>query len=153
MLHDPITRLTIESPSGKVVLEQGEGSWKLASPGPYTADDFIVDSLLREIKSLRASDFIDDGAGKESKFGLDKPFITITAEPKEGPPAVIKFGKADVETKDGKKASHYFLMLNGKSTYFELAGDPTTHVVKVSTISAKSSSLSSQPISFKRPKS
>jgi hypothetical protein len=63
----------------KVVLLKGAGdAWVIDQPVKAPADKSKIDSLLSDIRYLRADDFIDDAPKSLTAFGLDKPKTTVS---------------------------------------------------------------------------
>ncbi len=88
---DDVTKLEIETPSDRFVLERGDGgAWRVTAPVAAEADDGTVRRLLSQLESLsvvRAIDDINDLAA----LGLDKPAVQVIAY-RPGGRAEVAFG-------------------------------------------------------------
>lgn len=74
-----IKSLTINNENGRVSLVKEGSDWKVKGSLDAEADESEVSSLLSEITSAKVGEFIGEKDGDASKFGLDKPAITLTA--------------------------------------------------------------------------
>ncbi|NDC37510.1 MAG: DUF4340 domain-containing protein, partial [Proteobacteria bacterium] len=82
----------------EVTLVQREGEWSIANPGPFAANQAAVEGVLREIRNLKATRFIDDAAGKLAEYGLHQPILTIESKPNDSAgnePLLFSFGRVD----------------------------------------------------------
>jgi hypothetical protein len=71
-----VSRVVVQGPEGRVVLERSEDAWQLAEPLAAKADADAVDGLLSDLQFLRADEFVDDPPGK-GELGLDAPWLEI----------------------------------------------------------------------------
>jgi hypothetical protein len=78
-----VSRIVIQGPEGRVVLERPEEAWQLAEPLAGKADADAVDGLLSDLQFLRADEFVDDPAS-EVELGLDAPWLEIQLTREEG---------------------------------------------------------------------
>jgi hypothetical protein len=99
--QDKASRIEIESPKGRVVIERDGAGWKITAPEALKADSGAVSSLLWSIRDLRASGFLADAATDIVRY-LKKPEVTVkiweegAKEPKTlvvGPSPEVRGGK------------------------------------------------------------
>ncbi len=76
---DEVRKISIVRSGEKDIelVKQGD-KWEIAKPGNYPADGNQVRTLLSSLRSLRATDFIDDSPEELAKYGLDKPQLIVT---------------------------------------------------------------------------
>ena len=106
---DDVTAVTLESESGKVLLEKvklpvkekkdeeelnttPETEWHLRQPLNARADAFAVDGLLDALTALEQTRVLDDVDARQA--GLDKPRATVRLKTGEGE-TVLKIGAED----------------------------------------------------------
>ncbi len=124
---------------GKIyTVVKGEGDkWVIDQPVEAVADKSKLDSLLSDIRYLRADDFIEDEPKKLTPFGLDKPktAVTVTVEKKitkekkdEGDeaPTTTKAAEPEFEI---QRTTHTLAFggeadLEGKKVYAKLGDKP-----------------------------
>jgi hypothetical protein len=120
-------------------LEQHDGVWKIATPGPFSASQASVDGVLRELRNLKVTHFIDSANGDVAQYGLKDPILTIETEIKEGrgaAPLYLSFGRIDAAPQGGStpKASiparRFFMAIKGQAPVFEIGVDPVARIVK-----------------------
>jgi len=88
--------LSLTNENGRIALAKQESNWVLKSPVEAPADDSEVRSLLGDITSAKASEFVSEAADDLAKYGLDKPQITLTAQLQGGGERTLVIGsKAD----------------------------------------------------------
>lgn len=86
-----VKSLTIQNENGRLELAKDGGDWKLTGPIQGDADSAEVSSLVSEITTAKVSDFVDHPESDLSKYGLDKPKITLTAK-LEGGERILSIG-------------------------------------------------------------
>jgi len=79
---------SIESASTAPLFFEVDDKWKWhikegSSPTSYRASDAEVSSLLNELRSFRADEFIDDLNENKASYGLQQPAVTVTLNFKE----------------------------------------------------------------------
>jgi hypothetical protein len=99
-----INGLTLNGSNGRIVLAKKDTDWTIKSPIETAADDSEVSSLLSEIGSAKAAAFVSETADDLSKYGLDKPAASVTAQLQTGGERSILFG-SKVENQYYAKAS------------------------------------------------
>jgi hypothetical protein len=99
-----ISGLTLTNSNGRIVLAKKDTDWTIKSPIESAADDSEVSSLLSEIGSAKAAAFVSETADDLSKYGLDKPAASVTAQLQTGGERSILFG-SKVENQYYAKAS------------------------------------------------
>lgn len=74
-----ITRLTVRSSSGEVVLTQTPGqSWSITAPIQTDADQRQVQALLRALVTGKVSRLVEEHAVSLTPFGLERPSTVVT---------------------------------------------------------------------------
>ncbi len=61
-----------------------QGTWKIAKPINYGADDSVVDAMMAKLEGLRIERFVEDNTEEPEIYGLDKPNISMELTNKEG---------------------------------------------------------------------
>ncbi len=74
--YDKANRVELESPRGRVVIERDGTGWKITTPEALKADSGAVNSLLWNIRDLRASGFLAEAATDIPRF-LTKPEVIV----------------------------------------------------------------------------
>jgi hypothetical protein len=89
--EDEVTKLEIETPSDRLVLERAHGgAWRVSAPVSAEADEGTVRRLLSQLTSLSVVRKIDD-VGDSAALGLDRPAVRVIAYRSEGR-AEVAFG-------------------------------------------------------------
>jgi len=77
LLPDQVTHLELTRPSGKVVLQKENNTWRLIEPLQDRANSANVNAMLYELRYTKPLLFIDEI--KKQEFGLDQPLVQLTA--------------------------------------------------------------------------
>ena len=89
-------RLEIDGgPNGHRIFEQTQSTWRLTTPAEGRVGRVRMESLLHDLRDMRATRFIADVADPAAlaRAGLDHPVLTVTATRQAGgPPAIFRFG-------------------------------------------------------------
>ncbi|MBI3782540.1 MAG: DUF4340 domain-containing protein [Deltaproteobacteria bacterium] len=72
-----VQKFELHGESKGLTLVRKDDAWTLEQPGPYPADAPTVRSFLSTLRSMRAVDFPNDNPTDLSKYGLDKPRLSI----------------------------------------------------------------------------
>jgi hypothetical protein len=83
--------IALQSADGHVVLERGEGGWRIAAPVEAKADADAVEGLLSDLQYLRADEFVDAPAD-DAKLGLASPWLAVELTPESGEPIRLGVG-------------------------------------------------------------
>ncbi|HEV2288646.1 MAG TPA: DUF4340 domain-containing protein [Candidatus Acidoferrales bacterium] len=91
---DDITGLTLKSSSGNTALAKQGNSWMITQPVETRADQSTISGIVNDLSGLkiRRSFAPSDNL---SKYGLDRPAITIEFQPKGGTKHTIMLGNKD----------------------------------------------------------
>lgn len=82
--EEDVAGLEIQTPSGRVVLDRGDGGrWRLSDPVSAEADDMTVRRLLRQVTSMSVIRAID-GVGNLADVGLEKPAVRVVVRRNDG---------------------------------------------------------------------
>jgi hypothetical protein len=88
--------LTLSNQHGSIALNKEGSDWKIKSPFESAVDESEFNSLLSQITSAKAEEFVAETASDLAKYGLDKPKITLSARLQDGSERVLTVGsKAD----------------------------------------------------------
>lgn len=91
-----VKQLSLTSADTKYVFEQDE-RWKMTAPKVVSVSNDAINDVFRGIRSVRASEFIDDAntAEKQAAYGLATPELTINIEFKDDKkkPMEVHFGR------------------------------------------------------------
>ncbi|MCD6521150.1 DUF4340 domain-containing protein [Candidatus Calescamantes bacterium] len=74
---DEVKKLALAYPENKIVIEKKDDKWEITSPLKTDGDKWNIEDFLRDLKNLKAKEFIEDDAKDLSKYGLDNPPIKI----------------------------------------------------------------------------
>jgi hypothetical protein len=99
--------------------------WQIVEPAKYTANNTVISALTRDIRAMRAVDFID-GKPNLSDFGLDKPAVEIDLTFKESAkraPLHLAIGK---HLEEGKERA--YLSISGRPSIFRLEENSITQL-------------------------
>jgi hypothetical protein len=88
--------LTLAGEHGSIVLSKEGSDWKIKSPFESAVDESEFDSLLSQIASAKAEEFVAETASDLAKYGLDKPKIKLSVRLQDGSERILVIGsKAD----------------------------------------------------------
>jgi hypothetical protein len=123
-----VRELTIQSSKGTAKVSQvAAGEWKIVEPAQFAASAEAVGDLLRSIKDLRASEFLDGQQGSLAQFGLDKPAVMLSLSFREGinpSPLVVKVGQVSDAKDPATKTIHF--IYSGAPSVLRTLSDPFT---------------------------
>jgi|GEM_PF-1424266 len=142
-----IQRIDLRSKeSGVIKLESVKASdsgaepktnWRLVEPISATASDSAVAELVRQLRNLRAKDFLDGEAADPEKLALNVPDLTLALEFKEElkkSPLEIRVSKkrggASLEALSGKEEEGSYFLLSSAPTVFVLDKNPLQDLFK-----------------------
>jgi hypothetical protein len=100
-----VREVEVRSDRGEVVAARAGAGWKLVRPAPAEADSGAVDLLVERLAGLRRKGEVasaSDAGGQLSRFGLDHPFLTVTARLRDGRAETLLIGRTN-----GFDDSHY----------------------------------------------
>jgi Domain of unknown function (DUF4340) len=118
-----IKKLTLERPSGTVVLSKLADGWKLDVPVEAPADGPTVTDLLSAIERLRAQAFASESPGKDDlrRFGLEPPSARVRLlQDGWDVEKTIEFGK----TEEGKR----YARVVGRDPVLQVSSDVTEKI-------------------------
>lgn len=126
-----VKRLVIDKSAERVALERDEtGTWSIVEPARFSASAEKVSALFRDLRSIRVSEFVEDGVEKLEQYGLNAPAGIFSAFLKDEskPPFVLKFGaRQDAGAADTARD----LQRDGERTVYRVeARDPFGLLVK-----------------------
>ena len=108
---DAVSRVVLEHPGRKVVLERSGDSWRLTEPLAAAADQRSVDDLLRALHDATIKRTLES-ADALATYGLDSPSVTIQLSAAGNELPTLKIGK-----KAPIGGSAYLQRGNGDSVY------------------------------------
>lgn len=121
-----VRELSIQSAKGAVKVSQvAAGEWKILEPSQFEASTEAVGDLLRSIKDLRASEFLDGQQGSLAQFGLEKPTVSVSLSFREGispNPMVVKVGQVSDPKDPATKTVHF--TYSGAPSVLRTLSDP-----------------------------
>lgn len=131
-LSNDVQRLSIERDGSTVAVEKDAAAgWRIKQPGGFTASGEKVGTLLRELRTMRVAEFVEQGGSRLAEFGLDTPFAKVTVLTGGEPttPFVVLLSRR-APAGEPTNLSTYVLR-EGASTILRIDGrDPIPHVVK-----------------------
>jgi hypothetical protein len=83
---DDARQIVISFASQPIRLAKEKDDWKLTEPETIAAENNEVGNLLTSLTGLEAKEFVADVVTDLAKYGLDRPYYTVTVK-KEAPPA------------------------------------------------------------------
>jgi len=89
--------VAINNEHGRVALAKQDSNWVLKSPVEAPADEGEISSLLGDVTSAKAAEFVSEAGDDLAKFGLDKPKVTFTAQLQGGGERSLLLGNKDGE--------------------------------------------------------
>lgn len=103
--RDRLTRLDVESRSGKVTLVREKDRWRITAPEALPADQVEVGAVLAKLRDLRAQAFLaDDASGIPRYLARPEVRVTLTVEGTAAPTTVLL---ASSPERRGGQASAY----------------------------------------------
>jgi uncharacterized protein DUF4340 len=131
-----LDRLTIDAPGkGKTVLARKDENWTIASKNNAPANSNDALRLLDTLQNEQITSFVEDVASNLSKYGLDKPQLTMTfssfasentAETKAGeqPFTSVAFGKVDGDNVYARVGDEPFVVAVRRTLLDQIWTDP-----------------------------
>ncbi len=111
-----ITRVELKKQNAEpiVLAKSSSGSWQIAEPKPFNADQSNVSSTLSSLATLNSERVIDDKPSDLKQYGLDPPVVEVDITTKDNKPQKLFLGD-DSPT--------------GSSVYATRAGDPRVFTI------------------------
>ena len=112
-----VSRIEIDSPKGKTVLEKRPDGWRLTAPVDYPADPLLVNAALSLLTNLTSNALISSNPAKASVFEVDDAHaakVSLFYDDEADPRARLMVGK---------------LTPSFTSTYVSVAGSHEVHQV------------------------
>ncbi len=100
-----VREVEVRSDRGTVAAARAGSGWTILRPVPGEADAGAVDLLVERLAGLRhrgEAASAAEATGQLSRFGLDHPFVTLTAKLRDGRVETLLVGRTD-----GFDDSHY----------------------------------------------
>jgi hypothetical protein len=131
-----LDRVTIDSQGkGKTVLARKDENWTIANRNNAPANSTEAQRLIDIMQNEQVTKFVEDVASNLSKYGLDKPQLTVTfssfasentAETKAGeqPFASVAFGKIDGDTVFARVGDEPFIVAVRRTLLDQIWSDP-----------------------------
>jgi len=110
---EDVERIRLRRKSGDVTLVKQNETWRMIAPAEFDADGASVGGLLNTLKSLRATEFVDDAGEHLGRYGLDAPELTLSLGMKDGGEDDLRMGSE----RDGK----LYVQTNRETTVFAVA--------------------------------
>ena len=115
-----IASLALNNENGRIELGKDDGNWTIKGPMAVAADESEVTSLLNELTSARATEFVSDASADLSQYGLNKPVITVTAKLVDGGERVLTLGSKTDELYYAKNQARSEVLKVDSSLYDKL---------------------------------
>lgn len=132
-LDSNVKSIELIEKNGKLKLEStGDFAWRIVEPLSLKAGNAPISELHREIRNLRAAEFIDGDHLNLADYGLDNPALTLKINFKE----TVKTNPIEAQlgvlktTKDGKTEEKTYFSVTGKPSVFKLSDNPVTRIFK-----------------------
>lgn len=107
-----VTSIDLANENGKIALNKEGAAWKIMAPVQGDADDNAVTSFLTGLTSGKAADLISESADNLTKYGLDRPKVTLTTHLQGGGERSLAVG-----SKNGNK---YYAKSSDRAAIFEI---------------------------------
>ncbi|NIA07476.1 MAG: DUF4340 domain-containing protein [Actinobacteria bacterium] len=109
-----------------------ETGWTLTLPAGAAANADNLESILKTLSNLRASEIVADTLNEAKKYGLDKPYLTLTVEMKQKETHTLLIGDEIKQAggKDETQTRPRYAVLGGDSTVFVISGENVEVLVK-----------------------
>jgi hypothetical protein len=98
-----IASLDLNNSHGSLKLAREKASWELRSPVTAPADEAGVSDLLETLASAKGAEVVSEKGEDPSKYGLDRPQISVTARATGGPERSLAIGART----EGKETSYF----------------------------------------------
>lgn len=112
-----IRGLVLNNENGKLTLTKESGDWKVKTPFEGDGDESEINSLVSEITTAKAEEFVADANPDPKKYGLDQPKITLTLQ-LQGNERVLTVG-SEVEGNHYAKTSERAQVFKIDSTLYD----------------------------------
>lgn len=89
---DQVSRIVLEHPGRKVVLQRVDGKWRLSEPLDAAADERSVENLLTAVHDAKVRRTLDE-AESPATYGLDAPSATLQLSVGDNELPSLKVGK------------------------------------------------------------
>ena len=114
-----LAKIQVITPANSFALaSNAETGWTIAEPTSFKASAEAVSSFTRDLRGLKAAEFIDTATPRLKDFGLDAPRATI----------VLSFNdqlkKPSLQVSIGKKGENYFGRIEGQPVIYSLLPVP-----------------------------
>jgi len=131
-----LDRITIDAPGkGKTVLARKDENWTIASNKNASANSTEARHLIDAMQNEQVTKFVEDVASNLTKYGLDKPQLTVTfssfasentAETKAGeePFASVAFGKVEGDNVYARVGDEPFVVTVRRTLLDQIPTDP-----------------------------
>ena len=131
-----LDRVTIDAPAkGKTVLARKDDNWAIASRNNASANSSEARRLIDTMQNEQITNFVENVASNLSKYGLDKPQVTVTfssfasentAETKAGeqPFASVAFGKVEGGNVYARVGDEPFVVTTRRTLLDQIWTDP-----------------------------
>ena len=83
---DDARQIAINFASQPIRLAKEKEDWKLTEPEAARAENNEVGNLLGQLAGLEVKEFVADVVADPAKYGLDRPYYTITVKKETAPP-------------------------------------------------------------------
>ncbi|BDG08902.1 DUF4340 domain-containing protein [Anaeromyxobacter paludicola] len=106
-----VEEVALASERGEVAVARAGQGWRVLRPVPGPADDGAVDLLVERLATLRRKAEVAPGAEADAapaRFGLDHPFLTVTARLRGGRTETLAVGR-----ENGFDGSHFARVAKG----------------------------------------
>lgn len=127
---DDVTQISIECEDKSVLLHRDneDQDWKMTKPEEMEADDDEGDDFLDDLSDLDIEDWVEDKPKDLAKYGLDKPWATITLT--EGGKVKEENGKKTQPTPSTQKTIIIGKSKDDKTRYAKRKDEPNIFLVK-----------------------
>ncbi|MBN2582668.1 MAG: DUF4340 domain-containing protein [Planctomycetes bacterium] len=143
-----VEKLTLIRGDQTVAAERaGEDAWMICEPVRARGDREAITSLLTTITTLNVDDFVGDASDDDSRYGLDKPRLTVVLQEKSAAPVKSETAADEKTGEEAEKQPesaaapvvHTLIVganadLQGTKVYARLQGQPSVFTIKDRTV-------------------
>src|ERR1017187_8771958 len=93
IIQSDIAKIELKKKDGQdLVIERPSGTWHIASPVPYNADQDAMSELIGSVSSLNADSVVEQKPSDLSAFGLAQPAETVIVTTRNGKTKTLLLG-------------------------------------------------------------
>jgi len=96
-----VSQVAVTAPAGSVTLKKEGANWRITGDNATTADNDVVDKLLRDLKEARVQTFVADKAEDLDSYGLSEGKRRVVTLKKANDETLAQITLGDADDKNG----------------------------------------------------